>query len=596
MTANTEEPAVGSAEIGRRSHPGIAGARSWFLAIAVSTLSGCGSGRGSGPSVLVDTTPPIAGMTFDGLGGDVDMQPSATPIAANWTGFSDDSGSIATYSWAIGTTPGGTELQGWTNVGQATAGTNSSLAPGVGTTCFVAVRARDAAGNLSQPAVSDGVTITAETPGVSGAPGGAHTASITQWGITWRFAEQERIGQFANGDWWVLGPVSIVEISPPCQTVGGRVINGSMINPVPNGEHGYDSMLFAPHQDQRYKSYLNVAIGVGSGTPLELQSGTSLISVISQMTTPASGSFSQLATAAVLTVLATEPPADAFRPAYTGTDKTIRHRESDLDYATLGTIAPVGSPPPLVDTAAKFARVWLDHTPGWVSRYMHPVENMPDYGRDFTTLYGTGALLLQMDYTNAQKRDLLVRLTQIGIDHWGNVSNGCVWEGVGGQGSGRKFPILLAGAVLHDPTMSAIGATHPSGYFGPGHPNNRSQFGEDCQTFYVQQTSAGVYNWGYGRYDVAYDGLPEWGNSHTTWPANDQSGWLQDPYRRCCTANAWVGQTLAARIMTLQTAWAHPSYFAYMDRFMQTEGPRGTWTRCWDTWQETMWDAYRSQL
>jgi hypothetical protein len=560
--------------------------------IVLCSFASCGGGGGQGASSEVDTTPPTAGTVADGLGSDVDTQTSTTTVAANWTGFADDSGSIASYAWAIGTTPGGTELAGWTNVGPATQATNTSLALGVDTTCFVAVRAYDGADNQSPPAISDGVTVTA---GGGGPAPGTLALSVTQWGISWRFAEQERVGQFANGDWWVLGPVSVVEISPPCQTVAGRVINGSMVNPAPTGVHGYDSTLFTPYQDQRYQGSLNVAIGVSAATPLVLQPSTSLISVISQMTTPANGSFSQLATAAVLTVLGTQPPADAFRPAYTGTDKTIRHRESDLDYGTLGTLAPVGTPPALAATADKFARVWLDHTPGWVSRYMHPVENMPDYGRDFTSLYGTGALLLQCNYSPAQKRDLLVRLVQIGIDHWGNVANGCLWEGVGGQGSGRKFPILLAGTVLHDPTMSAIGATHPSGYYGPGHANNRSQFGEDCQTFYVQQTSLGVYNWGYGGYTGAYLNLPEWGNNHTTWPTNDQSSWMQDPYRRCCTANAWVGQTLAARIMTLQAAWAHPSYFDYMDRFMQTEAP-GQWTRCWDVWQEAMWNTYRPQL
>lgn len=432
--------------------------------------------------------------------------------------------------------------------------------------------------------------------GGGGPAPGTYASSITQWGITWRFAEQEQVGQFANGDWWVLGPVSVVEISPHFQTVAGRDINGSMINPAPTGEHGYDSMLFSPYQDQRYKTYMNVAIGITAGTPLTVQPSTSLISTISQMTVPASGSMSQLATAAVLTVLGTVPPADAFRPAYSGTDKSIRHREAELDYEMLGTLAPVGTPPSLAATVPLFSRVWLDHTPGWVSRFMHPVDNMPDYGRDFCSLYGTGAMLLQCNYSHAQKRDLLVRLVQIGIDHWRNVSLGCVWEGVGGQGSGRKFPILLAGAVLHDPAMSAVGTSHPSGYYGPSHANNRSQFGEDCQTFYVQQTSAGVYNWGYGGYTAAQNNLPEWGNNHTSWPTNDNGIWLHDPYRRCCTANAWVGQTLAARIMTLQGAWAHPAYFDYMDRFMQTEGPPGAWTRCWNTWQEAMWDTYRSQL
>ncbi|HEX5052493.1 MAG TPA: hypothetical protein VFZ65_12020 [Planctomycetota bacterium] len=563
-------------------------------------LAACGSG-GSEQSTTTnhdDTTPPTAGEVFDGIAGDISSQTSSTTIRANWRGFTDDSGSIAEYRWAIGTTPGGTELQDWTSVGTATQASNTALALGVGTTCYAAVRGFDAAGNASAPAVSDGVLIS-NAPGGGGTATGTLASTVSQWGVTWQFAEPELVGQFANGDWWVIGPVSIVQITPLTHTIGTRTVNGSMINPtsIVDGFHGYDSELFHPFENDRYKASLNVAIGVGASSPLVLQGGTSLISVISYTseTTPANGSHSQLATAAVLTVLPEAPPAGAFRPPYAGTDKTIRHREADLDYTALGSIAAAPGTPAIADVADRFQRVWLDHMSGWTSRYMHPVDNMPDYGRDFCALFGTGALMLQLDLPNEHKRDLLVRLVQIGIDFWGNVQNGGYWEGVVGHGSGRKMPILLAGAVLNDAGMLAVGTTHPSGYFGPGNANNRSQFGEDCQTFYVEQTAPGVYNWGNGGYTSAHLGLPEWGVSHTHAPGSDNSVWLADPYRRCCTACAWPGQTLAARIMGLRTAWNHASYFDYVDRYMQTETP-GEWTRSWDPWQAAMWDMHRANF
>ncbi len=561
-------------------------------------LAACGSGGGTGSNANTDTIPPQAGTVRDGLGEDQATQTSATTVAANWLDFEDDSGTIAEYRWAIGTTPGGSEVQAWTSVGTATTATNATLALADGTTLFVGVRAYDAAGNESVIATSNGIGV--DLPEGGGGGGSQLMASsITQWGVTWQFSEAEAVGQFCNGDWWVLGPVNVVSISPPTQNVSGRQINGSMVNPTTlvNGEHGYDSRLFHPYENDRYKPYLNVALGVSSGSPLVLTAGKSLISSISYLGTslPPNGSFSQLQTAAVLTVLNTAPAADAFRPAYTGNDKTVRFREADLDYSVFASLTPTSGMPSISEQAPRFQRVWLDHHCGWSSRYLHPIDNMPDYGRDFTSLLGTGAMLLNTNLSNSQKRNLLVYMTQIGIDFHGNVVNGGYWEGVGGQGSGRKFPILLAGKVLDDATMLAIGTSHPSGYFGPGHVNNRSQFGEDCQTFYVQQTSTGVYNWGYGGYTSASLNLPEWGNNHTTWPSNDNALWTHDPYRRCCTANAWVGQTLAARLMGLTTAWNHPAYFAYMDRFMQTETV-GQWTRSWDTWQESMWDTYRPTL
>ena len=407
------------------------------------------------------------------------------------------------------------------------------------------------------------------------------------------------VGQFCNGDWWVVGPVSITSISPPTQNVGGRQINGSMVNPttLANGEQGYDSMLYHPFENGRYQANLNVAIGVSTNAPLVLTAGKSLISAISYMGASPSpeGSQSQLSTAAVLTVLGAAPAADAFRPPYAGNDKTVLYREAQLDYTALASLSPGTGAPSMGAIAPRFQRVWLDHVSSWTSRYMHPIQNMPDYGRDFTSLLGTGFLMANLaGHTNAQKRDLVVRLVQIGIDFHANVLNGGTWEGVGGQGSGRKFPILFAGRLLGDSQKLNIGVTHPSGFFGNNHPNNRSQFGEDCQTFYVQQTSPGVYNWGYGGYDASWLGRAEWGNGHTHMPNLDNSNWNHDSYRRCCTANAWNASVLVARVMGLRDEWNHPALFDYTDIYMDFE-PVG-WTRSWDPWHQVMWDTHRDSF
>ena len=121
-----------------------------------------------------------------------------------------------------------------------------------------------------------------------------------------------------------------------------------------------------------------------------------------------------------------------------------------------------------------------------------------------------------------------------------------------------------------------------------------THFGEDCQTFFVEQTSATQINWGYGGYTSADINTPEFGFSHVHAPQNDQAGWNADSYRRCCTANAWVGGVLCARMMGLVDNWAHPALFQYQDRYMQTE-PAG-WTRSWSTWVGAMWDMHRASF
>lgn len=570
--------------------------------MSLATITACGSGGTDNGSFGNDTVPPQAGTVADGLNGnDVDTQTSTSEVHAHWSGFSDDSGIIAGYEWAVGTTAGATDVQAWTAVGTATTATATGLSLQVGQTLYASVRASDPSGNVSVAASSDGVTVTSSGSGGGGGSGATLAASLSQYGITWSFDQAYPTGQFANGDWWVVGPIDIVAISPGTQTIGGRVVHGSMINPglahIPQGLQGYDSELYGIHGAGTYQPSLNVGLGVSTQFPLTVAPGSSLISSISwtSSSAPQNGSQANMKTCAVLTVLAVEPPADAFRPPYSGTDKSIRFRESDLDYGRLALLQPTPNAPDLEATAARFVRPWLDHRSTWSARYMHPIDNMPDYGRDFTSLYGTGVLLANTDHTPAEKRNLVVNLVQIGIDFWANVQNGGVWNGTGGQCSGRKFPILFAGRLLGDAQMLALGTSHPSGYFGPNHPNNSEHFGEDCQTFYVTETSPGVWNWGYGNYSSQHDQLPEWGNNHTLFPQNDNSDWNADNYRRCCTANAWVGQTLAARVMGLVQAWNHPAYFDYVDRYMAIESV-GSWTRSWDAWQATMWDTYRPAL
>ena len=39
-------------------------------------------------------------------------------------------------------------------------------------------------------------------------------SEISQYGITWRFDRDYPVGQFITGDWWVVGPVVVREVTP----------------------------------------------------------------------------------------------------------------------------------------------------------------------------------------------------------------------------------------------------------------------------------------------------------------------------------------------------------------------------------------------
>src|SRR5262245_5720313 len=222
----------------------------------------------------------------------------------------------------------------------------------VGKTCFF--QSMEASPAWDQIHTSNRLDVTVESGG-----GGSYQSQVSSYGITWTFEGSYEVGQFANGDWWVVGPVRIIAIDPPSVSSGGRIMNGSMVNPPTEDYQGYDSAMYTyPNgYSPDYDPKLNVAYGVSSQSPLVLQAGSSLVS-----TRSIEDLYNKncLQTAAVLTVLSSPAAAGSFRPPYCGTDKTIRYNKSQLSYSMFKKLAPVTGTPALSDVVDDFARVWLD--------------------------------------------------------------------------------------------------------------------------------------------------------------------------------------------------------------------------------------------
>lgn len=105
-----------------------------------------------------DGTDPIAGIVNDGLSGDLIVQLDRTSLSANWSGFTDTESGIVRYEWALGTSPGATDIQAFVDVGTATSATASGLSLTIGTTCYATVRATNGDGR-AVTATSNGVNI-----------------------------------------------------------------------------------------------------------------------------------------------------------------------------------------------------------------------------------------------------------------------------------------------------------------------------------------------------------------------------------------------------------------------------------------------------
>jgi len=418
----------------------------------------------------------------------------------------------------------------------------------------------------------------------------ATTTSISQFGITWTFSEAVECGQFANGDYWVVGPVTITSITPATTVVDGASMHGSMINPpISTNNQGFDSRI---GDGNTYNPDKNVALLLPS---LVVQPGSSLLSCESKLKTETNPQNNpQMNTIAILTVLDAPANEGDFRPPYIGAgNKALNWNKNDLDYTKLGSLANPGGTYPLETVAARFERPWIEINLTWAGRNMHPDLNQRSldngvgaYGRELANTIGAGLVALQLNYTDAEKETLLIRMVQYGIDVYGVAKMGGVWLNDGGHNMGRKMPMLLAGYMLDDENIMeyADGAKHPI-------------FQEDHGMFYVSQKEVDQYiQISDGRARAIYTsdmiGMAEWGEKHRGTPTRDGSNW--NAYYRDIAGTTMVAPAIAAHIMGLEEEWNSPHFFDYMDRLVGNQTPTfSPWGNNIPAFALNMWKAYR---
>ncbi|MCE9612854.1 MAG: hypothetical protein K8T26_01170 [Lentisphaerae bacterium] len=420
---------------------------------------------------------------------------------------------------------------------------------------------------------------------------------ISQYGITWTLSEDRPVGQFANGDWWVVGPVTIIRIDPAAAVVSDKDINGTMINPtfsippqssIPN--QGWDGRLEWKACGPKYDEALNVA----KRLPCAVPAGSSVMSAKSFVEN-APGDDQQLETVAILTVLETAPPPGSFRPPYIGgVDKHVRWNKRQLRYDRLRKLAPVPGAPTFAELEPSFERAFITLGPAFMSNYLSPkTAEFPSYGRETSHKVSAAALMLNLNYPDAEKETLVIRLVQRGIDFYGVLAAGGGWWADGGHNHGRKFPVVFAGVMLDDADIKARAGEH--------------NFQEDVAHAYVSQNDVdqnaqrAVHNTeGIAAtrppmepYTPAMIGTPEWFGAwdHST------AGSQWNTIYRDVNGSSLIGSVLAARLMGLEAVWNHPATFDYYDRYWQKEGVEkgniSTGVNSIQPFVAEMWKAYR---
>jgi len=585
--------AVGHIE--KRAPSGVMTAALLCVLLATTQLSSCMGVAGSPPS-----NPGTSEITVGIAPKSASVQAGSTqPFTATVTGTSN-----AGITWSA---TGGTI----SSSGVYTAGNNA------GNFTVTATSVADAS-KQSQATV----TITAASPPPP-PPGTA--SSITKDGITWTFSQPVPVGQFVNGDYYVVGPVTITAIDP-APTTSSPYLNGSVIDlPTANGKSGFDSRL----NDGTDESWWFDA-SLRSYPPIALKPGDALVSSISlaqihslpEVMRASDMSASPVRTMSVLTVLSAAPSADAFRPSYCDRSQMIYHANS-LQRDLLPSLAPPNpsGTPTLAQFETLYRRSWIDTN---AFLFDAPAEYMPSYGQHIAFADSYASLLLMLNFPADQKVNLTNYFVQYGIDLYGCVQAGYGWPAFGGHRSGRKLPIIFAGILLNSDGMKNVSSVYPN------------KFGEDMQTVYVNQIPpVGTYQQAWqgatviygGHYGVNADGTPVSAGLYgpyeqlqpADWPLINGNEQLGEAYRRCCTSVSWVGEALAIRLLNAESVWNYPAFFDYVDRWMMEDDSQAVaeikaqtgfdysanWerqgqTRYWlqgefpqYTFIDDMWNAYR---
>ena len=438
--------------------------------------------------------------------------------------------------------------------------------------------------------------------------------SVSQYGMTWTFDKPARVGQFVNGDFYVVGPVTITEITP--KPLYGAEISADQLDArdkkYPENEHVRNGFMLNPPAERRV-SYDSGVVNwfdpsLIQKLPVSMKPGDSLVSTISMtlgqpvrppmalpiQSTDAKGirgeaDSSPIKYSAVLTCVAAPQPPDAFRPSYCDRTQKI-YLARNLKRELLPAVAPPADIPKLQEYIGYTQRPWVNT--GFFE-FDQPELNMPQYGRDVGRCVGNVALLLCCNFTPEQKEPLLDNFVQIGIDYGGVIGAGHPgWYCWGGHGTGRKLPIVFAGLLLGDEALANINKTCP-----------KACFGEDEQTAYGDcWNGAKVVFTGHSGIDevtgIGRDYVrtsDAWGPYEHTQPSTWGRGQRTSEGYRHTASVSWVAQALALHLLHAETVWNHDAFFDYMDRWMyQTTEDLSPQRRCWDTFVTEMWNQYRT--
>jgi len=194
---------AGTATEATRGGLSLADGVTYFISVKARNRGGLWSPVASTDGITVDSTAPVRPSVTD----DGQFTTAGTSLHASWSS-SDPHTQVTEYQYAIGTTPGATDIVAWTSAGAATQVTRTGLSIADGANCFFSVRSRNAAGLWSEAGSSDGIIVDSSAPAAPAVTDdGAFTSSNSTLHASWTgsdpnsgvIAYQYAIGSSAGG-------------------------------------------------------------------------------------------------------------------------------------------------------------------------------------------------------------------------------------------------------------------------------------------------------------------------------------------------------------------------------------------------------------
>jgi hypothetical protein len=406
--------------------------------------------------------------------------------------------------------------------------------------------------------------------------------SIRRHDITWTLDKVYPVGQYINGDYFVVAPadgITVVRVAPAPSN--GR--NGSGVN------------VLAQTQPADSRAPLYVP---GPSYPITLQRGDALISFKSATGTEVNdcgpdayrnqGGYCEshnnlhVLGASVLTVVSVAPPPSSFRPAALG-DASNRLTYSlptiDAVVSALPSLAATNQPD-IATLIRSRERFQFEAITSWARRYSAPADNQATY-----SAYSKNSdvlLALATNYPAADKRKLLIAVLQDGIDLVGRARIAPLTNSDGGHGENVNSVLAVTSQLMAHSTITSFVKALPPINGDKGHTyvgvNGVALFGKVCPDP--------------AQYASMCNGTYTSGAKDCRDPAERDD----DLTRPGCVGYQSVdsphypGQALAMALLNAVDDYNHRPFFQYADRWMALDGSTAS------TFVAAMWTTYRAKV